>query len=81
MQIEFIGHAGFMVTEGAVTLLMDPWLNDKGAFDSAWFQFPCNHHYFELIREKMAADKHNYVYISHEHKDHFDPIFLAAIRP
>ncbi len=80
MRIEYIGHAGFIVTNEGISIVMDPWLSEKGAFDSAWFQFPCNHHYFDLVKQRVADDKENtYIYISHEHKDHFDKDFLSAV--
>jgi len=37
-----------------------------------WFQFPCNHHLLELVQEKLQTQgKEKYIYVSHEHKDHF----------
>lgn len=59
---------------------MDPWLSGQGAFDASWFQFPRNHHLAPAVREKLAADgRAKFVYVSHEHKDHFDPEFLASL--
>ena len=59
---------------------MDPWLSPTGAFDSAWFQFPCNHHLAALVQEKLQdSSRQRYIYISHEHKDHFDPMFLNSL--
>ena len=53
MRITFLGHAGFVVeTEGAI-VVADPWLSPSGAFDSAWMQFPQNHHLAALVREKL----------------------------
>lgn len=80
MQITYIGHAGFLVETEQALLVMDPWLSPEGAFDSAWFQFPCNHHLAPLVQEKLrAATKKVFVYVSHEHKDHFDPDFLKTL--
>ena len=80
MQITYLGHAGFCVETSRSIVIMDPWVSPTGAFDSAWFQFPCNHHLAAVIQEKLQdATKHRYLYISHEHKDHFDPSFLNSL--
>jgi UDP-MurNAc hydroxylase len=80
MQITYLGHAGFCVETSRSIVIMDPWVSPTGAFDSAWFQFPCNHHLAALIQEKLQdATKDRYLYISHEHKDHFDLSFLNSL--
>jgi UDP-MurNAc hydroxylase len=81
MQITFLGHAGFLVETESAVLVADPWLSPSGAFDAAWFQFPRNHHLAALVQEKLAdARKDRYLYISHEHKDHYDKPFLDSIQ-
>lgn len=80
MDITYLGHAGFLVETQHAIIVMDPWLSSSGAFDSAWFQFPCNHHLAPFVREKLQdSRKSRYVYVSHEHRDHFDPEFLASL--
>jgi UDP-MurNAc hydroxylase len=80
MQITYLGHAGFCVEMASTTIIMDPWLSRYGAFDSAWFQFPCNHHLADLVQQKVQdKSKERYIYISHEHKDHFDIEFLNSL--
>ncbi|HZI11357.1 MAG TPA: Rieske 2Fe-2S domain-containing protein [Myxococcus sp.] len=80
MQITFLGHAGFAVETAGAIVVMDPWLSPRGAFDSAWMQLPRNHHLAPLVREKLETPgKERFLYISHEHKDHFDPEFLATL--
>lgn len=80
MQITFLGHAGFCVETDQAIVVMDPWLSPIGAFDSAWFQFPCNHHLADGLRDKLkSSEKQCFVYISHEHRDHFDPDFLVSL--
>ena len=80
MQITFLGHAGFLAETADAIVVMDPWLSSSGAFDSAWFQFPCNHHLAPWVREKLQdTRKDRYIYISHEHRDHFDPDFLSTL--
>lgn len=80
MQITYLGHAGFCVETLNSLVIMDPWLSPTGAFDSAWFQFPRNHHLAAFIQEKLqSTNKECFLYISHEHKDHFDPAFLNSL--
>src|SRR5262249_42716897 len=70
----------FLVETAKALLLADPWLSAEGAFDSAWFQFPCNHHLAPAVRDKfIATEKQRFVYVSHEHRDHFDPHFLRTL--
>jgi UDP-MurNAc hydroxylase len=80
MEITYLGHAGFLVETGSTVVVTDPWLSPEGAFDSAWFQYPCNHHLGTLVREKLRdTSKRVFVYVSHEHRDHFDPEFLKTL--
>ena len=47
---------------------------------SAWMQLPQNHHLAPLVREKLSdTRKERFLYVSHEHEDHFDRAFLASI--
>jgi UDP-MurNAc hydroxylase len=80
VRIQFVGHAGFIVDGASETLIMDPWLSDAGAFDSAWFQFPCNHHLDgEVLSRAQDPARRCYLYVSHEHKDHLDVLFLERL--
>jgi UDP-MurNAc hydroxylase len=81
MRITSLGHAGFCVETSHATVIMDPWLSPTGAFDSSWFQFPRNHHLSAFVESKLQdASRERFVYISHEHKDHFDLPFLESLR-
>ena len=80
MEITALGHAGFCVETEQAILILDPWLSPSGAFDSAWFQLPRNHHMAAFVQEKLQdARKERFLYISHEHKDHFDLDFLNSL--
>ena len=80
MQITYLGHAGFIVETDAVIVITDPWLSPTGAFDASWFQLPCNHHLAPLVYEKLKdRNRVIYLYISHEHQDHFDVAFLNSL--
>jgi UDP-MurNAc hydroxylase len=80
MNLTYLGHAGFCVETDQAVVVMDPWLSPDGAFDSSWFQFPKNHHLAPLVLDKLRkSNKERFVYISHEHRDHFDPGFLSGL--
>lgn len=80
MEIRYLGHAGFCVETRETIVIADPWLSPNGAFDGAWFQFPRNHHLGSWVRDKLSdASKQRFLYISHEHKDHFDRRFLDSL--
>lgn len=80
MQITYLGHAGFCAENEDVVIIMDPWLSASGAYDYSWFQFPRNHHLADTVRLKLnEPGRKKYIYISHEHKDHFDPGFLDTL--
>lgn len=78
MRITYLGHAGFCVETDEMVLIMDPWLSAEGAFDSAWFQFPRNHHLARFVQTKLEdRTRERFIYISHIHGDHFDKPFLS----
>lgn len=80
MEITYLGHAGFCVETEKTIIIMDPWLSPTGAFEGSWFQFPQNHHLAAYVQEKLNnTNKDRYIYVSHEHKDHFDLKFLNSI--
>ncbi len=71
MNISFWGHNGFLLWQKGTAVLIDPWISKNGAYFGSWFQWPLNHDKFaDLIAE--VAGKKLYIYISHEHQDHFD---------
>lgn len=79
MQVRFLGHAGFEVTgPSGARLVMDPWLSGEGAFLRSWFPFPDN----SFIAADVLAGldpKRDALYLSHHHRDHFDPAFLRKL--
>jgi UDP-MurNAc hydroxylase len=81
VKITYLGHAGFIVETEHAMVVCDPWLSPEGAFDSSWFQLPCNHHLASLVEKKLAEPKEaKFVYVSHEHEDHYDRKFLDSLQ-
>jgi UDP-MurNAc hydroxylase len=66
MQITCLGHAGLHIATRHGTILCDPWKNP--AYFDSWFVFPDNS---DLDWERYGQT--DYLYVSHLHKDHFDP--------
>ena len=72
MEVEFLGHGGFIITSGQMRVACDPWVSPRGAFHASWFQFPCNHHLWDRDYRNLTA-----LVITHEHQDHLDAAFLS----
>jgi UDP-MurNAc hydroxylase len=66
MQITCTGHAGLHIETRCGTILCDPWRNP--AYFDSWFVFPDN---TDLDWDRLGNV--DYLYVSHLHKDHFDP--------
>jgi len=71
VQVTSVGHAGFLIETRAGRILCDPWLNP--AYFASWFPFPDNS---QLDWDTLGDC--DYLYVSHLHKDHFDPENLTA---
>jgi UDP-MurNAc hydroxylase len=69
MRITCLGHAGLHIETGYGTILCDPWVNP--AYFESWFVFPDN----SGLDWDRFGDV-DYLYVSHLHKDHFDPELL-----
>src|SRR5215470_361269 len=69
MRITFLGHAGLHIETRLGSILCDPWKNP--AYFASWFVFPDNS---ELDFDRYG--KVEYLYVSHLHRDHFDPALL-----
>ncbi len=70
MKVTNIGHAGLHIETHAGTITCDPWFNP--AYFASWVPFPAND---QLDAELIGAS--DYLYVSHLHLDHFDPVWLS----
>jgi len=70
--INWVNHASFVLEEGDVRLISDPWLEGK-AFADSW----------SLLSESRFTAKDfasiTHIWLSHEHPDHFSPSTLKGI--
>jgi len=71
VRITTLGHAGLHIDTAHGTILCDPWVNP--AFFASWFPFPDNR---QLDWDALGSV--DYLFISHLHRDHFDPEHLAS---
>jgi UDP-MurNAc hydroxylase len=70
MQITCLGHAGLHIETRGGTILCDPWKNP--AYFDSWFVFPDN---TDLDWDRYGQA--DFLYVSHLHKDHYDPDLLS----
>jgi len=69
MKITGLGHAGMFIETAGGSILCDPVIGPS--FFGSWFPFPDNR---GLDWERFGAA--DFLYISHRHRDHFDPALL-----
>ena len=74
MRITGLGHAGMFIETAGGSILCDPIV--KPAFYGSWFVFPDNR---ALDWSRFGAA--DFLYISHRHRDHFDPWLLRTYVP
>ena len=72
MNVTYLGHAAIMLEAGGQRILMDPWLTDP-TYHGTWWHFPP---LAQSVRDLPPID---FLYVSHEHPDHFDPPTLAQL--
>jgi UDP-MurNAc hydroxylase len=69
MRLRYIYSACVVVETADLRLLCDPWFT-PGAYDGAWQQYP-------MLPDPVAAiGPVDFIFISHIHPDHYDPVFL-----
>jgi hypothetical protein len=74
MRITGLGHAGMFIETTGGSILCDPVMGPS--FFGSWFPFPDNR---GLDWERFG--KADFLYISHRHRDHFDPALLERYVP
>ena len=74
MRITGLGHAGMFIETAGGSILCDPVIGPT--FFGSWFPFPDNR---GLDWETFG--KADFLYISHRHRDHFDPALMHRYVP
>jgi UDP-MurNAc hydroxylase len=73
VKITCTGHAGLFIETDHGSILCDPWRNPS--YFASWFVFPDN------SGIDFGAMQPDFLYVSHLHKDHFDPGVLRQFVP
>ncbi len=70
-KVKLINHASVKINLDGISIISDPWY-DGSVFHKGWKLI------HELSREetKKHLEKTDYIYVSHEHPDHFSPGFF-----
>lgn len=66
MRITGLGHASVLIETAHGSIVTDPWVNP--AYFGSWFPFPDNS---QLDWDRIGQV--DYLFVSHLHRDHFDP--------
>lgn len=78
-KLKFLNHASYFLESEESILLFDPWY-EKGSFNNGWQL------YYQDIKNKDVIDylknsgKNIYIWISHEHSDHFNISFIKTLK-
>ena len=75
ISIQFLNHASFIVSDGNISVLTDPWYRGS-VFNNAW-NLLYENNYDEISR---ILEKIDYIWISHEHPDHFSIDFFKYFK-
>jgi len=72
MRVRYIYSACIVIETSDIRVCCDPWFTD-GIYEGSWYQYP-------KVEDPLAAiGKIDFVYISHIHPDHYDPIWLRKL--
>ena len=72
MRATSLGHAGILIETEHGSITCDPWF--EPAFLGSWFVFPRNDQLSPDLMDRVCNAP--YLYISHQHGDHLDEVFL-----
>ena len=75
-ELFYLGHDGFLLKDNNFSLVLDYWDLKSKAFQGNWVRSEK----IELSKEiRKVVYNPKYVWVSHEHTDHFDPIYLKQL--
>ena len=77
-RLTFINHAGYVIETNNTLLIADPWV-EGGAFDNGWSLLDKSITNKMLVEYLIQTDKAIFIWLSHEHSDHFSVPFLKAL--
>ena len=71
IKVRMIYSACVVIETANCRILCDPWFTD-GIYDGSWYLFPIAENPIEVIGDC------DFIFISHIHPDHYDPIFIKS---
>lgn len=71
ISVRYIYSACVVTTTPDVSILHDPWFT-QGAFDGSWYHYP------EVLNPLAKIGDVDYLFVSHVHPDHYDPVFIKT---
>ena len=78
-KLKFVNHASYILENNETLLLHDPWL-ENGAFNNGWSLLCKEHTNKDLIEYLKKTNKKVFIWISHEHSDHFSIPFFKELK-
>jgi len=75
----FLNHASYMIETEKSILLVDPWVEGY-AFDKGWSLLDKSTTNEELLNHLSNIKKEKFIWLSHEHSDHFSVPFLMGLK-
>ncbi len=78
-RLTFINHASYLVESDRSVLVVDPWV-EGNAFDNGWGLLDQSITNKMLIEYLAGFKKSIYIWLSHEHSDHFSVPFLKMLK-
>lgn len=77
MKLHFAANASFLIElDSGMRILTDPWYSE-GIYYGSWYNYPP---LSEKQKERFLTSNPDFIYISHLHPDHLDPLVLAKFR-
>ena len=77
--LKFLNHASYLLESDKSILLFDPWF-EKGAFNNGWQLYYQDIKNEEVVKYLKKSRKEIYIWISHEHSDHFNIPFIKSLK-
>lgn len=78
-KLTFINHASYIIETDESLLVVDPWV-EGDAFDNGWSLLDKSITNKMLVEHLLKIDKTKFIWLSHEHSDHFSVPFLKALK-
>lgn len=78
-KLTFINHASYVIETDKSLLIVDPWV-EGGAFDNGWSLLDKSITNKMLVDYLFQSNKAKFIWLSHEHSDHFSVPFLKALK-